>query len=60
MDPVTTGITTNLLAAGLMKGSSEGYRRMQTVLRDAEFSVEIDAIETEFSCALQDAVEECD
>lgn len=60
MDPVTTGIATNLLAAGLMKGSSGEYRRMQTVLRHAEFSAEIDEIETEFSCALQDAVEECD
>lgn len=60
MDPVTVGIVTNLLAAGLMEGPVASRRRMQAVLRRAEFYAEIDAVETEFHRALRDAIEECD
>lgn len=60
MDPITVGIVTNLLSAGLLEGRAVGRQRLRSVLQRAEFSEEIDAIETEFHRVLRSAIEEGD
>jgi tetratricopeptide (TPR) repeat protein len=60
MDPVTVGLATNLLAAGLTKGAAGSLRIWEDTLRKNEFSTAIDAVETEFNCSLKSAIEEVD
>lgn len=60
MDPVTVGLATNLLAAGLMKGSAEAKRLLYETDQLNEFSTELDAVETEFNRALQSSIEDVD
>ncbi len=59
MDPITTGLGTNLLAAGLLNRGKKRYQQFQAACRKAEFHAEIDAIETEFHNSLRTAIEEC-
>ncbi|WP_330632142.1 hypothetical protein [Halocatena halophila] len=59
MDPITTGLGTNLLAAGLLNQGKKRYQQFQAVCRKADFHAEIDAIETEFHNSLRTAIEEC-
>jgi tetratricopeptide (TPR) repeat protein len=60
MNPVTVGLVTNLLAAGLTKGTTGSQRIWENTLRKNEFSPEIDAVETEFNRSLQNAIEAVD
>ncbi len=58
MDPITTGLFTNLLAAGLLNRINNSPQKLQAVFQKAEFYAEIDAIETEFHRTLRDAIAE--
>ncbi|RRJ29947.1 hypothetical protein [Halocatena pleomorpha] len=56
MDPITSGLVTNLLAAGLLNRVEAGRQQLHAVFREAEFHTELDAIETEFHTSLRDAI----
>ncbi len=58
MEPITSGLLTNLLAAGLLNRVEAGRQHLHAVFREAEFHAELDAIETEFHKSLCDAIED--
>ncbi len=60
MDPITTGILTNLLASGLLYGHSTAQQKWRGMIRESEFHTELDDLETEFYRSLRDAIAECE